>query len=123
MQLPPIPELVLFMALVLVLALFGLTASGHFPAEHRRGSLRAGSGVALLWGSIALCAGLGLGALAFAWQNLPLAAAIIGGGAMLLFAPILLQVFSDEFVDGPQGLVVFSAAGAALALLARLAFA
>ena len=42
MALPPLPELALFMALVLVLSLYGLTVSGHFPEEHRSPSLRAG---------------------------------------------------------------------------------
>ena len=35
MALPPLPELAVFMALVLVLSLYGLTVSGHFPEEHR----------------------------------------------------------------------------------------
>ena len=35
-----LPELGLFMALVLVLALHGLAASGHFPAEHREDRAR-----------------------------------------------------------------------------------
>jgi len=36
---PPLPELAVFMALVLVLSLYGLTVSGHFPQEHRAASL------------------------------------------------------------------------------------
>ena len=60
MALPPLPELALFMALVLVLSLYGLTVSGHFPEEHRAASLRTGGGPLLLWGTIALCAALAL---------------------------------------------------------------
>ena len=49
MVLPPLPELAVFMALVLVLSLYGLTVSGHFPEEHRAGlaanGRRAGSAV------------------------------------------------------------------------------
>jgi hypothetical protein len=36
----------------------------------------------------------------FAWQHVPLPAAVIGGGAMVLFAPLLLQPFPDSFVNG-----------------------
>ena len=61
MALPPLPELALFMALVLVLSLYGLTVSGHFPEEHRDASLRAGVGPLLLWGTMALCAALAAG--------------------------------------------------------------
>jgi hypothetical protein len=56
MALPPLPELMLFMALVLVLSLFGLTVSGHFPQEHRAASLRTGTGMLVLWSTIAVAA-------------------------------------------------------------------
>lgn len=118
MALPPLPELALFMALVLVLSLYGLTVSGHFPEEHRDSALRAGLGPLLLWGTIALCAALTLAALLFAWQRLPLYAAVIGGGAMVLFAPLLLQPFPDSFVNGRQGLLIFASLAAGLALVA-----
>jgi hypothetical protein len=118
MALPPLPELALFMALVLVLSLYGLTVSGHFPEEHRDASLRAGLGPLLLWGTIALCAILTLAALAFAWQTLPLYAAVIGGGAMVLFAPLLLQPFPDSFVNGRQGLLIFAGLATGLGLVA-----
>ena len=58
MALPPLPELTLFMGLVLVLSLFGLTVSGHFPQEHRAASLRTGTGMLVLWGTIAVCCAL-----------------------------------------------------------------
>ena len=118
MALPPLPELALFMALVLVLSLYGLTVSGHFPEEHRNPALRAGLGPLLLWGTIALCMALTLAALVFAWQRLPLSAAVIGGGAMVLFAPLLLQPFPDSFVNGRQGLLIFAGLAAGLALVA-----
>jgi asparagine N-glycosylation enzyme membrane subunit Stt3 len=120
MALPPLPELALFMALVLVLSLYGLTVSGHFPEEHRSPSLRVGSGPLLLWGTIALCAVLTLGALLFAWQQLPLYAAVIGGGAMVLFAPLLLQPFPDSFVNGRRGLVTFAAVATGLTVISKL---
>ena len=54
----------------------------------------------------------------FAWQRLPLYAAVIGGGAMVLFAPLLLQPFPDSFVNGRQGLLIFAGLAAGLALVA-----
>jgi len=115
---PPVPELAVFMALVLVLSLYGLTVSGHFPEEHRAASLRTGSGQILIWGTIALCAALAVSALAFAWQRVPLYAAVIGGGAMMLIAPLLLQPLPDSFVNGRRGLVIFTGLGIGLALTA-----
>jgi hypothetical protein len=118
MALPPLPELALFMALVLVLSLYGLTVSGHFPHEHRHPALQVGVGPLLLWGTMALCAALTLAALAFAWQRLPLYAAVIGGGTMVLFAPLLLQPLPDSFVNGRQGLLAFAGLATGLALIA-----
>ena len=117
MALPPLPELSLFMALVLVLSLYWLTASGHFPEEHRAASLKTAGGQALLWGTMLIAALLTLAALGFAWARLPISAAVIGGGLMVLVAPLLLQPLPDSFVDGRRGLVIFVALGTALALL------
>jgi hypothetical protein len=117
MALPPLPELSLFMALVLVLSLYWLTASGHFPEEHRAASLKTAGGQALLWGTMIIAALLTLAALGFAWVRLPISAAVIGGGLMVLVAPLLLQPLPDSFVDGRRGLVTFVALGTALALL------
>jgi hypothetical protein len=118
MALPSFPHLAVFMALVLVLSLYGLTASGHFPEEHRSDSLKSAGGRLVLWGTIILCAALTIVTLAFAWQYLPLPSAIIGGGAMVLFAPLLLQPLPDAFVDGRRGLLTFSLIGVGLALAA-----
>ena len=115
---PPLPEMAVFMALVLVLSLYGLTVSGHFPEEHRAASLRTGGGQALLWGTISIGAALALSAAAFAWQRIPLSAAIIGGGAMVLIAPLLLQPLPDSFVNGRRGLLIFTGLGIGLALMA-----
>ena len=117
MALPPLPELSLFMALVLVLSLYWLTASGHFPEEHRAASLKTAGGQALLWGTMIIAALLTLAALGFAWVHLPISAAVIGGGLMVLVAPLLLQPLPDSFVDGRRALVIFVALGAGLALL------
>jgi hypothetical protein len=106
------------MGLVLVLSLYGLTVSGHFPEEHSAASLRTASGQLLLWGTLALCTVLTVSALVFAWQRVPLYAAVIGGGAMVLIAPLLLQPLPDSFVNGRRGLVTFTGLGIALALMA-----
>ena len=118
MALPPFPELAVFMALMLVLSLYGLTVSGHFPEEHRAASLRTTSGQLLLWGTLALCSALAISALVFAWQRVPIYAAVIGGGAMVLIAPLLLQPLPDSFVNGRRALVIFTGVGIALGLMA-----
>jgi len=119
MVLPPLPELVVFMALVLVLALYGLTVSGHFPAEHRAAALTTPAGSLLLWSTLVLCAVVTALALHFAWRHVPLSAAAIGGGAMLLLAPLLLQPLPDSFVNGRRGLLVFAGLALGLVLIAE----
>ena len=123
MTLPPLPELALFMALVLVLSLYGLTVSGHFPVEHRAAALRSGTGRFVLWATLALFGALLLLAALFAWQRVPLYAAVLGGGAMVLIAPLLLQPFPDRFVNGRRGLLTFAGIGLGLGLLAGKLFA
>ena len=119
MALPPLPELAVFMALVLALSLYGLTVSAHFPAEHRAKSLTTPLGMVLLWSTLSLCAVLTVLAAGFAWRHVPLYAAAIGGGAMLLIAPLLLQPLPDSFVNGRRGLVFFSGLALALVLIAE----
>jgi len=123
MALPPIPELAVFMTLVLVLSLYGLAVSGHFPEEHRAATLRTVGGQLLLWGTIALCAALTVCALAFAWHRVPLYAAVIGGGFMVLIAPLLLQPLPDSFVNGRWALLMFTGLGIGLGLITATLFA
>ena len=119
MALPPVAALAVFMGLVLVLALYALTVSGHFPAEYRDPSLRTGIGRAVLWVTLAIAGLIVLAAIAVAWHSLPLYATVIAAGAMLLFAPLLLRPLPDSFVNGRRGLIILAAIGALLALLAR----
>ena len=113
-----LPELSLFAAAILLLALYGLTVSGHFPVEHRAEQLRTAGGSAFMWATIA-AAGLATAiALVFAWQLIPWYAAVIVGGGMLLIAPLLLQPFPDTFVNGKRGLLVF--AGGAVLIAAEM---
>ena len=119
MALPPLPELAVFMALVLVLSLYGLTVSGHFPEEHRArlaaNGRRAGSAVGHDRALRRACRCLQP---RLPGSALPLSAAVIGGGAMVLFAPLLLQPLPDSFVNGRRGLLIFAGLAAGLALMA-----
>lgn len=110
-------SLVLLTATVLMAALYGLSASGHFPAEFRAPRLQRGWGFVALWGSM-LVAGLAAAmALIAGWRTLPWYAIVIGVGAALLFAPMALQPMPDRFVNGRRGLIVFAAGAMLLAAL------
>jgi hypothetical protein len=106
-----------FIAGVLAVALYGLTASGHFPAEARSAKFKDGWGALLLWGTLAATALAAVAMLLKSWWILPWYLQVIGGGAMLLFAPLLLQPLPDTFVNGRRGLLVFSGGAAFLAAL------
>ncbi len=121
--LPDWTALALFAAIVLAVALYALAVSGHFPAEHRRATLRDGLGGGILWGTIAIAALAGGAAVVFALWRLPGYAAVIAGGLAVLGAPVVLQAFPDRFVDGRRGLVVLAGSAAVLAVVAVLATA
>ncbi len=108
--------IMMFALLVMSAALYGLTASGHFPSEHRAEVLRTTSGAAILWGTMVLALATAIVALGLAWAVLPWTWAVIVGGAVLLMAPLILQLFPDSFVDGRAGLLVFAGIGGALSL-------
>lgn len=107
----------LLMGSVLLAALYGLAASGHFPAEFRPERLQRGWGVLVLWGTMAATGLAGAVALVLAGRALPWYATVIGGGAALLFAPLLLQPMPDSFVNGRRGLLAFAAGALVLAAL------
>lgn len=108
--------LIVFALLVMSAALYGLTVSGQFPSEHRAEALRSGGGAAILWGTMAVGLATAIVGLALAWAALPWTWAVIVGGAVLLMAPLILQLFPDSFVDGRAGLLVFAGVGAVLSL-------
>jgi len=114
-MLPYWPHLLLFMGVVLLTALYGLTASGHFPPEFRGEKVKGRAGAAVLWGSMLATCVAAAAALVRAWAELPWYATVIGGGAVLLFAPLLPQPFPDNVVNGRWGLIIFSAGAAVLA--------
>jgi hypothetical protein len=106
----------LFVALVLCTALSALAASGHFPHRYRAPSLRCGLGRAILFGACGLAAlALVIGGAA-AWRLMPWPAAVIGGGAAILAAPLVLRPLPDRFVNGRAGLLAFTGAAVLLAL-------
>ena len=109
--------LIVFTALLLVLSLHTLAASGQFPREHRAPALASGVGGIVLYGTIAVAIASLVVALLAAWRLIPWYAAVIGGGFAILVAPLVLQQFPDRFVDGRASLLSFAAAGALLALL------
>ena len=108
--------LALLMGSVLMVALYGLSASGHFPAEFRPAKLQRGVGLIVLWGTMLATGLAGAAALVLAWRALPWYATVIGGGAALLFTPLLLQPLPDSFVNGRRGLLVLAAGAVILAV-------
>jgi hypothetical protein len=110
-----LPPLAHFAAIVLVVTLFMLAVSGHFPASDRRPSLQTPGGAALLWGTVMATVATTVVAIIFASRMLPWTAATIAGGAAVLLAPLLLKPLPDEFVDGRRGLVTLAAVAVALA--------
>jgi hypothetical protein len=112
-----VPAVVLFIALVLSAGLTALAASGHFPPEHRAPSLRSGVGRGILFGDCAVSALALLVGAAAACAVLPWPAAVIGAGAAMLAAPLLLRPLPDAFVNGRAALLAFASASALLALV------
>lgn len=110
-------SLALFTASLLFVSLHALAASGQFPQEHRAPALASASGKTILYGTIAVAAASLLVAVFAAWRLIPWYAAVIGGGLAILAAPMVLQQFTDRFVDGRASLVSFASAGALLAFL------
>jgi hypothetical protein len=104
-------------ACVLLAVLYSLAVSGHFPAHLRSPSLQRGWGALLLWGTMAATALAAGAAGLFSWSALPWPATVIGGGAAVLFAPLLLQALPDSFVNGRRALLVLSMGTVILAVL------
>jgi hypothetical protein len=112
-------KLALFMALVCACSLGGLAASGHFPRRHHA-SDSGSAEAAILFGSIAVSAVCAVAGVTIAARSLPWPATVIGGGLVLLAAPLLLRAMPDQIVDGHAALIVSAAAAALLASLLLL---
>ena len=111
----------LFMAGVLAVALYGLTASGHFPADARSDKFKSRGGSP---GAVGDARGDG----ARRGQHAPPSPGGSCPGISRCSAaepcccsrPLLLQAFPDSFVDGRRGLLVFSVCAVVLAALMRV---
>jgi len=101
-------ELALFMSGMGLSALYGLTVSGHFPAEFRADALKGSAGAVVIWGTIVMTGAAAAVTLIVGWMVLPWYAVVIGGGAVLLAAPVLLRPFPDWFVNGRAGVLSFA---------------
>jgi hypothetical protein len=111
---------VLFALLMLMLSLHGLSASGHFPREHRAPALSSPLSAVILHGTILIALASLFAGLWAAWRLIPWYAAVIAGSLAILAAPLVLQGFSDSFVDHRGSLLSFAGASAALAILLLL---
>lgn len=114
MELPGWMELSVFSALILTASVFVVVSSGHFPARDRTVALKTISGSMLIWCSIFILLLSTILGLYVGYRLVPWYAAIIGGGLMVLIAPLIAQSLSDAFVDGKSALVVLIAIALAL---------
>lgn len=112
---PLIAALAAFTATILSIALLGLTAAGHFPSRDRLAHMRTPFASAVLWGAILVSTAAAVAAIFAAGRSLPWAYAVVAGSLAVLFAPLILQKFTDSFVDGPVGLLTFAGTAAVLA--------
>jgi hypothetical protein len=113
--------LALFIVGVTLLVLYGLTVSGHFPAEARRKELQTSTATVAIAATLLTSGVATIIVMAIAVNALPWTAIIIGGGAALLASPLLLRALPVAFVDGLAGLLTFAAAAIFAALLFWLA--
>ena len=113
-ELPPWPQFALFMAAVLVVSAFVITAAGQFPREHRKPGLASPAGTIILWLTILAVSAAGIAAMVFAWVVLPWYTVVIGAGLMILIAPYVLHPLPDWFINGRSLLVVLCAVAVVL---------
>ena len=118
MSLPSLSPLLLLMATALVSCMFVVVVAGHFPVQSRAEKFTTLSGLLVLWGSICVVVISSLGTVYFSAMALPLYATIIGGGLMVLAAPLAVQPFSNHIVDSKQVLLALAAVSLALCIAA-----
>ena len=114
LRLDIVPSLIAFAALLLAAALLALSASGHFPRgkDQNRDPGALALYVSILAGTAATVIGF-----VAAWRHLPWPPAVIAGGLAVLSAPLVLQQFSDRFVDGRGALATFGGGTVVLAAI------
>ncbi len=101
-------NLLLFAITIALVALYGLSLSGHFPAEFRSQELQTESGTVAIWATLIVACLAAITAVIVAVDVLPWFAIVISGGAGLLVAPLALRPFPDRFVNGPIALISFA---------------
>lgn len=106
-----------FAALLLAAALYVLSLSGHFPAEHRGAALRGVAGIILMAFTALVVAAAVIGGVIIAWSSLPFAVLVIAAGAGTLAAPLILTNFPDAFVNGRGALIAFAVMAVACSAL------
>jgi hypothetical protein len=98
-----------FAVSVMAASLQLLAASGHFPKHVRTDEIGKGAGPFILYSTMAAALAAVAVSLWLILRTVPWYAAVLGGGIAALSAPLVLANFSDEFVDGKRGLIVFAA--------------
>ena len=98
--------------------MFVVVVAGHFPVQSRAEKFRSFSGLMVLWGSICIVAISVLGMVYLAVAALPFYAVIIGGGLMVLVAPLAVQPFPNRVVDARVSLVGLAVVSLVLCLAA-----
>jgi hypothetical protein len=110
---PPADQLIPllpFASLVVAASLQGLAASGHFPLQGDSAKSASQPGRTTLFGSMAVTFLVLAAGCAAALRLISWSAAVIAGGLSLLFAPLLLRIFPDRFINGAAALIAFAAA-------------
>ena len=112
----------LFAGQILTTSLFALALSGHFPHQFRADGLQGVAGSAIMAATTIVSVTAIATALFASWRSVPWYMMVIGGGAAILFAPLVLAACPDRFVNGRGALLAFSGASLllAIALLAIL---
>ena len=112
-------HLLVFSSLVLAITLYGLTVAIHFPKQARVETPLDWPTRLLIGITIPVIALSAVHTFSFAMSRLAGPGAIIGAGAAMLLAPVVLKRFSDSVVDGRVGVIVFATLTGGLGFLAH----
>ena len=96
-----------FTASILIASVGLVLVSGFFPASDRPTALRGKLGGVMIWLGLLLTLALASLSIAIAVFGLPLAHAVVFGGAAFLLAPFLVQPLPGRFRDSICGIGAF----------------
>ncbi len=102
------PGFVVFSALIMALAMFGLTVATHFPIAVRAPHMQTWRAKLVIAGGMVVAAIAAALAIGFAAERLPAPVTIIGAGGALLAAPLMLRRVPDRILNGEAGLIAFA---------------